>query len=134
MKYSRKKNRLKYYDYSRNNYYFITICTKFSENIFGEIINGESVLNKYGEVVNKRLLWLEKQYFYIKLDEYIIMPNHIHVLMKIDYQHVLVKDSLKSIRMRTTQELSLTMHSRRHNLLSKVIAALKMTSSKLIHL
>ena len=75
---NRKRNRLKGYNYSRDGCYFITICTKNRIECFGEIKNGEMALNKYGYVAEKQWQWLADQYAYVKLDEYIIMPNHFH--------------------------------------------------------
>lgn len=50
-KYHRHSLRLKYYDYSQPGAYFITICVKNRECLFGEIINGKMQLNEYGEIV-----------------------------------------------------------------------------------
>lgn len=42
------------------------------------------ILSKTGNIILNQLLWLEKQYKYIKIDEYIIMPNHVHAIIGID--------------------------------------------------
>lgn len=47
----RKNTRLKGYDYSKNGYYFITICTYNRKNLFGEIVDSIFVLNEYGQIV-----------------------------------------------------------------------------------
>jgi len=80
----RKANRLKDYDYSRNGFYFVTICTKNRKEYFGEINDEKMVLNEYGEIAEK--LWLEipNHFEDVKLDEYIIMPNHVHGIIIID--------------------------------------------------
>ena len=46
----RKSIRLTGYDYSQNGLYFITICTKNRECIFGEIINGKMILSEFGQI------------------------------------------------------------------------------------
>ncbi|MCL2487035.1 MAG: hypothetical protein FWE86_05485, partial [Oscillospiraceae bacterium] len=51
----RKRTRLKGYDYSRNGAYFITICTKNREFLFGDIADGVMILNEYGEIVQQEL-------------------------------------------------------------------------------
>jgi len=85
MKYRKRKIiRLHKYDYSRNGYYFITICTLNRICYFGDIINNIMILSKTGQIILSQLLWLEKQYQYIKIDTYSIMPNHVHVIIKID--------------------------------------------------
>ncbi len=74
----RKYLRLKEYDYSQNWFYFVTICTKNRENIFGEIIDGKMVLNEYGKIVEKCFLEITQHYQNVQLDEFVIMPNHFH--------------------------------------------------------
>jgi len=81
MKYSwewRKKLRLKWYDYSNSWYYFVTLCTKWRLDHFGEIENQKNVLTNYGKIAERCWIDIDKHYENIVLDEYIIMPNHIH--------------------------------------------------------
>ncbi|MFA4830980.1 MAG: transposase [Patescibacteria group bacterium] len=80
-KYRTQTTRLSGYDYSQPGYYFITICTQNRICYFGHIINGKMVLNKNGEIVKNELLKTEKMRPNVKLDEWIIMPNHIHVII-----------------------------------------------------
>jgi len=74
----RKPNRLKNFDYSSSGWYFVTICTQNRECIFGNIINNNMILNKYGEIVNRYWLKLPKHFNNVELDEFIVMPNHVH--------------------------------------------------------
>lgn len=46
------------------------------------------ILNTYGEIAQKQWLWLGNQYNYIKLDEYVVMPNHVHGILVIDNKNV----------------------------------------------
>ena len=71
----RKSIRLKDYDYSQTGGYFVTICTQNRQCLFGEIIEGQMVLNEVGRMVTEAWEWLEKQYNYVELDEWRIMPN-----------------------------------------------------------
>ena len=80
----RKLNRLSGFDYSNSGYYFVTICTKNRINYFGNIVDGQMILNTYGQIVEQQWTWLQKQYKYVELDEYVIMPNHIHGIVVID--------------------------------------------------
>ncbi|MEK6737432.1 MAG: transposase, partial [Planctomycetota bacterium] len=77
-KHHRKSIRLKEYDYSKPNAYFITICTYNKECIFGAITNGEMHLNEYGKIVDNEWLKTPTIRQYVLLDKYIIMPNHFH--------------------------------------------------------
>jgi len=74
----RKYLRLKSYDYSQNGFYYITICTKERENFFGEIIDWKMILNEYWKIAEN--FWKEIIFHYqnVEIDEFIIMPNHIH--------------------------------------------------------
>ena len=75
---NRKSIRLKEYDYSRPGEYFITICTYDKKCVFGEVIEEKIKLSPIGEIAKK--CWEEiPEYFpKVKLDEYVIMPNHVH--------------------------------------------------------
>jgi REP element-mobilizing transposase RayT len=74
----RRPTRLKSYDYSRAGAYFVTVCTYNRECILGNITNGEMRLSKYGKIV--KVVWheLPSHYQHVCLDEFVIMPNHIH--------------------------------------------------------
>ena len=79
----RKLNRLSGYDYSTAGSYFITICIKNRECMFGEILDGEMKLNESGKIADEQWKWLFQQYNYIRMDEYVIMPNHFHGIIHI---------------------------------------------------
>ena len=85
----RKPNRLKDFDYSQPNAYFITICTKnkemlFWENVGASIARPEDVrLSKYGKIVVEAIEKISKIYPVITVDNYVVMPNHIHLLLQI---------------------------------------------------
>ena len=76
--YHRRSIRLKGYDYSQAGLYFITICTKNQLCLFGEIENGEMILNDAGHSAERCWMTIPNHYPEIQLHEYIIMPNHVH--------------------------------------------------------
>lgn len=80
---NRKSTRLKGYDYSNPGYYYVTICTKGKKDWFGSIINEQMELNKYGMITKKYLKETLLHFNNVNIDEYIIMPNHIHIIIKI---------------------------------------------------
>ena len=84
----RKNIRLKYYDYSKEGMYFITICIKNRIEILGKITNDNMNLTKEGTIVEDNIRKISEIYSNIKIDEYIIMPNHIHMLLLIDKKSV----------------------------------------------
>lgn len=69
---------LKGYDYSQNGAYFITISTHRKQNLFGEIIDEEIKLNEFGRIVEDEWLRTAKMRSNIVLDEFVVMPNHVH--------------------------------------------------------
>ena len=81
--YSRKSIRLRGYDYSHQGLYFITICTQNRACLFGSIANDSMLLDESGKMVQNQWLQMTKRFTNIVLHEYIIMPNHIHVILEI---------------------------------------------------
>ncbi len=82
----RKPTRLKNYDYSENGYYFITICSKNKGKLFGNIAKDDTpkiLLSEIGIIAECELLNIEKHYDNVKIDKYVIMPNHIHIIIQI---------------------------------------------------
>ena len=84
----RKQLRLPDYDYSSPGAYFVTICTRDRRCILSEVTVGDGVLDvpnvrlsPYGEILAETLREIEKTYSWLSLDRYVIMPNHIHLLL-----------------------------------------------------
>ena len=86
-KYRIKSARLLNWNYSTPGYYFITICTLNQNKFLGKIIDEKIILSSRGTVVQEELLKTFKIRRNIILDEYIIMPNHIHLLIKVISQN-----------------------------------------------
>ncbi len=88
----RKPTRLKDYDYSSPGAYFVTICVKNKAQILGKIVGcgdfdtPQMVLSEYGKTLDKYIILMSQKYSHIKIDKYIIMPNHFHMILRItDY-------------------------------------------------
>ncbi len=77
-KYRVTSHRLKGYDYSSDGAYFITICVKNRKHLFGEIVNGKMVLNDLGKITEKCWKEIPDHFPDVILDEFVIMPNHVH--------------------------------------------------------
>lgn len=111
----RKSNRLKEYDYSKTGYYFVTLCTENGKEYFGKIENGKMVLSQYGEIAEKFWKEIPEHYDKVEMDEYVIMPNHIH--------GILIINNEKEIR---TERCSVPTNTKRpYGLLSKIIKSFK---------
>ena len=83
-KYSVKSARLENYDYSQNGMYFVTICTKDREELFGEVVNEKMILNDVGKIANQFLQEIPKHFPFVNLDEFVVMPNHVHGILEIN--------------------------------------------------
>lgn len=68
------------YNYTSPGWYFITICTKNREHYFGQIKNNTIILNDLGKYCNKEIERLSTRQT-VDVHEYIVMPNHIHILL-----------------------------------------------------
>jgi putative transposase len=76
--FDRKSVRLKGFDYSTPGAYFVTICTYQKQCLFGVVENGEMKLCKEGKLIDKWWKEMPIRFPQVKLDEYIIMPDHMH--------------------------------------------------------
>ena len=79
----RTSNRLQGWNYAAAAAYFVTIVVRDRACIFGEIIEGAMVVNRFGSIVVDSWHWLSEQYDHVELDAYIVMPNHLHGIVVI---------------------------------------------------
>ncbi len=79
----RRSIRLKEYDYSQQGGYFVTLCTHRRKCILGGIADGNVQLNQFGEIVKEEWLRTEQIRPEITMDEFMVMPNHIHGIIMI---------------------------------------------------
>ncbi len=77
----RRSIRLQGYDYSQAGAYYITIVAWRREHVFGDIIDAEMQLNKFGQIVQYAWYDLPKHYPHVELDSFCIMPNHVHAII-----------------------------------------------------
>ena len=134
----RKSNRLKNYNYSQNGAYFITICTKDFKCILSQIVQDTSVgeksvgdgvldvpqvhLTKYVKIVNDRIIEMNNIYKDVSVEKYVIMPNHVHLLIVIDSYN----DSIYDGTSRTPSP------TRQNSVISSFISTLKRYTNKQI--
>ena len=87
MFHKRKSNRLCGYDYSANGKYFLTVCTQNRVRCLSKIIVGDGFpvpkLTVYGTVVKDCIEKIPEKYIGVNVDKYIIMPDHIHLIISI---------------------------------------------------
>ena len=86
---TRKQTRLKDFDYSAAGAYFITVCTLERRNYFWENVGAtigrpqDIVLSEYGKIADQAISNIPMIYPLVSLEQYVIMPDHIHLLLRI---------------------------------------------------
>jgi len=109
----RKLNRLRSRDYSKQGWYFVTVCCKNMKCWLGKIENNQMILNDLGKIVYLRVNDIERFYKRIKIIDFVVMPNHVHMLVQI------VGTEQCSVRTK-----------KNYGLLSKMIKSLKDVATK----
>ncbi len=87
-RYRKDSTRLKDGDYSSSGYYFVTICTKNQECSFGDVKDGKVRLTRIGEAAKEYWQEILEHFKNVKLDEYVVMPNHVHGIIVIGNDNV----------------------------------------------
>ncbi len=92
-----KQYRLPGYNYAQSGEYFITICTKDRRHLFGEIQQGTMQLSGAGLIAQTHLIEIPNQFNHVKLDEWVIMPNHVHMILIIDGRNMTVRCAINHV-------------------------------------
>ena len=130
-KYRVESTRLRHWDYSSNGTYFITLCTKNRESFLGEIVDGEMQLSEIGKIVQKYWLEIPDHFSFIMLNNFIIMPNHMHGIVVIDKAHdVETRQCLVSTA--ATKTINRFQNQGKHTI-SSIIGAYKSICTKTIN-
>jgi putative transposase len=115
---NRKTIRLQWYDYSQSGGYFVTICTHEKMCVFGKVADGGVRLSAIGEIARECWDEIPKHFPMAELDEYIVMPNHIHGI-------ILLNDHGRDVQSRDVQLNVPTRLSPRKGTLSVIIRTYK---------
>jgi len=83
----RQRTRLQDFDYSSDGAYFITICVQDRQQVFGKIVNDEMILNESGRIAEKCWQDIPAHFPDAKIDEFVVMPNHVHGIIQIEKSH-----------------------------------------------
>jgi REP element-mobilizing transposase RayT len=148
-KYKNDPNRFRFWDYSAPGRYYITICTHNREHLFGQIVNGEIILSEFGKIVWAELLKMPEYHKRVIVDEWIVMPDHVHLLIELgawDYDNgiSMVGDTdvvgqihefvLQWSPNPTIDELKQYRAERRRMIIPKILGKFQMLTSKQINI
>ena len=129
-------NRWQWWDYSAPGSYFITVCILDKHPLLGQIIDGEMHLSECGAIVAKQFPLIAEYHPRVRLDEWVIMPDHIHCIITLgDYQQPQPPyQPQQSPDPPTPDEIKQYRKMRRRMIIPMVIGKFKMQTSKQINL
>ena len=122
------------WDYSDAGQYFVTICINKRDKILGTVDNGKMILSPYGEIVKSEILAIQTYFDNVDVDKWVIMPNHLHLIITIydvrvwAIPHV---ETIHELSLQRRQQYDKQYHiKRRQMLIPKIIGKFKMRTSK----
>ncbi|MDO8675430.1 MAG: transposase [Candidatus Omnitrophota bacterium] len=136
-KYRVRSARLKQWDYASVGGYFVTVCVKDRQCVFGNVIGGKMRLNELGKTADQCWQDIPKHFPYVGVDEYVVMPNHMHGIIiirdvksmkSVETQHCCV-----STNTNTNIQLSKTFYHLKSGSLSVIMRSYKSIVAKTIH-
>ena len=127
---NRQSLRLPCFDYSSPGFYFITICIKNREHLFGTISNGVMLSNAFGEVAEGIWTEIDQNYPQAKTGAFIVMPNHVHGIIEIKQPLV---GAIHELHLRN-EESVLDPNQRRKMQIPLIVGRYKVQVSKQINL
>ena len=120
-KYKIDSNRLNDWNYADFGCYYITLVTHNRVKYFGKIENGKMIYNDIGNIVNKEIIRSFDIRKELRLKEYVIMPNHIHFLIMLRKDKVIVYDKNNMpVLFRKPKSISTFVGSFKSSVISKV--------------
>jgi len=130
---TRKRNRKIGFDYSSDAIYFLTNCCKNRIHFLGEIENQQIILNEFGVIAEQQIKWLIIQYPYFEILNFVIMPNHIHILAQINSDNANNSPTNHANAVGTGRDLSTEKSNIKIKSVSEIMGAFQTTTSKKIH-
>jgi Transposase and inactivated derivatives len=128
---NRRSVRLKEYDYSMPGEYFITICTKEKECLFGDVVEEEMKHSQIGVIATHCWEEIPRHFQSVELDECVVMPNHVHGI-------IIITDRVENVRHVGIQHVeSLRKNSYQHIVagsIGVIVRSFKSAVSRLCHL
>lgn len=112
----RRSIRLQNFDYSSSNWYYVTICVQDRKSILGKVVEDRAFLSPYGRIADTQWSKLTDKFIMVQLDEYVIMPNHVHgiIILKSgrEYPAPTLGQIIAYFKYQTTKEYNLFVGAR----------------------
>ena len=89
--------RAEWHDYN-SGIYFVTICSKDKQHIFGKIKDSIMILSDIGKIVERCILDISNHHTNVELWNHVIMPNHIHMVINVGTQPAVGRDAIHRVR------------------------------------
>jgi putative transposase len=126
-KHHRRSIRLKAYNYSQSGMYFVTICTRNRECLFGAVTDNEVRLTDSGRLASVAWKKLPFRFPIVSLDSFVVMPNHIHGIIIVGAQFI-APPSMPHNHQDTAEEGAMN----RAPTLGEIVRSYKAASTRLI--
>jgi REP element-mobilizing transposase RayT len=86
-RYRSQSIRLPWWDYSEAGWYFATVCTQDRRCVLGDMVEGSVILSPVGQIIEEEWWRTATVRQNVRLDEFVIMPNHLHGILVITGDH-----------------------------------------------
>ena len=132
----RKTLRLRNYDYSQDGFCFITICVKNRRCVLGHIRNSKAWLSGIGRIVRDCYRAIPDHFRGVRLDEFVIMPNHLHGILVVENKNVPVRiaDAESMVGSAIVGSADLRIPQRRTKMyIPKIIHGFKSSVTRMVH-
>ena len=133
--FSNKPLRLVGYDYRKEGWYFVTICTKDRAHYFGQVVAGKMQHSDIGQIAHDYWLDIPDHWPFVELHAFVVMPNHVHGLLKIKSNPASLESNDAGLDFRTGIESKnkfMAAISPKKNSLSRIIGIYKAACTYMI--
>lgn len=104
------------WDYTSSGYYYVTLCTKDRWPFFGEIVGGQMILSPIGKIVDEEWRRTPSVRSNVSLDEWVIMPNHLHGIIVIEEKSIIVETPRRGVSTTSYSCMIIECLNNRHHL------------------
>ena len=126
----RRNLRLAEFDYSQPGAFFVTIVTQDRKLLFGQVLDGEMVLNDTGRMVTEFWLAIPNHFSKVELGEFMVIPNHIHGIISITNEKMTISSNVGATHASPLPGIS---NGPKPGSIGAIVGSFKSATSKRIH-